>query len=136
MSFTEQKYDTLNTKWRLLNKNMNYWTKIWITQYKLYVVKYCNNPATIPLRCFSVAEKHFDCGVFQKRWRPNNHMISVPESQTERLLRFNLSGVAWNRKHFHVFRAMRKTVACTKTWNAGMPERRNAGILKPGTPEY
>ena len=24
MSFTEQKYDTLNTKWRLLNKNMNY----------------------------------------------------------------------------------------------------------------
>ena len=43
--FTEQKYDTLNT--RLLNKNRNYWTKIWITEYKLYVVKYCNNPATI-----------------------------------------------------------------------------------------
>ena len=26
---------------------MNYWTKIWITEYKLYVVKYCNNLATI-----------------------------------------------------------------------------------------
>ena len=27
-------------------------------------------------------------------------------------------------------------LACTKTWNAGTPERRNAGILKPGTQNY
>ena len=27
-------------------------------------------------------------------------------------------------------------LACTKTWNAGMPECRNAGILKPGTQNY
>ena len=27
-------------------------------------------------------------------------------------------------------------LACTKTWNAGMPERRNAGILKPRTQNY
>ena len=26
--------------------------------------------------------------------------------------------------------------ACTKIWNAGMPELRNAGILKPGTQNY
>ena len=27
-------------------------------------------------------------------------------------------------------------MACTKTGNAGTPERRNAGILKPGTQNY
>ena len=27
-------------------------------------------------------------------------------------------------------------VACTKSRNAGMPECRNAGILKPGTQNY
>ena len=27
-------------------------------------------------------------------------------------------------------------MACTKTWNAGMPECRSAGILKPGTQNY
>ena len=28
------------------------------------------------------------------------------------------------------------SLACTKTWNAGLPQRRNAGILKPRTQNY
>ena len=39
-------------------------------------------------------------------------------------------------KHFKPSVTVFTYTACTETRNAGMPERRNAGILKPGTPEY
>ena len=39
MSFTEQKDDTLNIKWWLLNKNMNHWIKNEFTEQK-YDIEY------------------------------------------------------------------------------------------------
>ena len=46
--------------------------------------------------------------------------------------RFN----AFKRRPFLGHGRASTQTACTKTWNAGMPERRNAGILKPRTQNY
>ena len=58
---------------------------------------------------FSVEGKHFENRPFQKRWRHDNHVISLPQfSQTQIqndrwLLRFQISPTKCGRKTFDVF---------------------------------
>ena len=62
-------------------------------------------------------EKHFENGAFRKRWRHDNHVISLPEFSWDRngnwpmtFALSNFSGVEWTENICCVFRCLRRNV--------------------------
>ena len=76
--------------------------------------------------------------------------FDIPNFSRQQSDRFILkkTKICWrNATEIQIFRTMNdfvsskadwenKRVACTKRWNARMPERQNAGTLKPGPQNY
>ena len=70
----------------------------------------------------------------QQKLTHSTNFNSTPREYCVKLKKWAF--LSFNEKFFSVFENHSTSTARTKTRNAGMPERRNAGVLKPGTQNY